>query len=106
MEIINTYDETIAHYSMKLNHAEDELNLALKGLQELEFLAGDSWKGTAGSAVINKLLEIRNEAVAPRRDMEQIRSSLTQLSVVIEEEIRSLEAEMAAAAAAAASMGM
>ena len=36
MEIINTYDETISHYSMKLNHAEDELNLALKGLQELE----------------------------------------------------------------------
>ena len=33
MEIINTYDETIAHYSMKLSHAEEELNLALKGLQ-------------------------------------------------------------------------
>ena len=100
MTIVNTYDETISHYNMKLNHAEDELNLALKGLQELEFLAGDGWKGTAGSAVINKLLEIRNEAVAPKRDMAQIRASLSQLSVVIEDEIRSLEAEMAAAAAA------
>ncbi len=104
MEIVNTYDETISHYSMKLNHAEDELNLALKGLQELEFLAGDGWKGTAGNAVVNKLLEICSEAQAPRSDMEQIRASLSQLSVVIEEEIRSLEAEMAAAAAA--SMGM
>lgn len=105
MEIINTYDETISHYSMKLNHAEDELNLALKGLQELEFLAGDGWHGTAGSAVINKLLEIRGEAQAPRRDMEQIRSSLAQLNVVIEEEIRALQAEAAAAASAGMRMG-
>ena len=102
MEIINTYDETIAHYNMKLNHAEEELTLALKGLQELEFLAGDGWQGTAGKAVIDKLLEIRSEAQAPMREMEQMRSSLSQLSVVIEDEIRSLEAEMAAAAA----MGM
>ena len=101
MEIINTYDETIAHYSMKLNHAEDELNLALKGLQDLEFLAADGWQGAAGSALIEKLLEIRRDALAPRNDMEQIRSSLSQLSVVIEEEIRSLEAEAAAAAASA-----
>ena len=104
MEIINTYDETISHYSMKLNHAEDELNLALKSLQDLEFLAAEGWQGVAGSAVMNKLAEIRRDALAPRNDMEQIRSSLAQLGVVIEEEIRSLEAEMAAAAAAA--MGM
>ena len=104
MEIINTYDETISHYSMKLNHAEDELNLALKGLQELEMLAADGWQGTAGNAVLNKLLEIRGEAQAPRGDMEQIRAALSQLSVVIEDEIRSLQAEMAAAEAAA--MGM
>ena len=104
MEIINTYDETISHYSMKLNHAEDELNLALKGLQELEFMAGDGWKGIAGTAVLDKLLEIRREALAPKGDMEQIRASLSQLTGVIEEEIRSLEAEMAAAAAA--NMGM
>ena len=104
MEIINTYDETISHYSMKLNHAEDELNLALKSLQDLEFLAAEGWQGVAGGAVMNKLAEIRRDALAPRNDMEQIRSSLAQLGVVIEEEIRSLEAEMAAAAAA--NMGM
>ena len=98
MEIINTYDETISHYSMKLGHAEEELALALKGLQELEMLAGDGWQGTAGRAVIDKLSEIRSEAQAPLRDMEQIRASLSQLGVVIEEEIRSLEAEMAMAA--------
>lgn len=100
MEIINTYDETISHYNMKLNHAEDELNLALKGLQELEFLAADGWQGAAGSAILEKLLEIRREALTPRSDMEQIRASLSQLGVVIEEEIRSLEAEAAAVAAA------
>ncbi len=98
MEIINTYDETIAHYSMKLNHAQDELELALKGLQELEFLAADGWQGEAGSAFLEKLLEIRSEAQAPRSDMEQIRASLSQLGVMIEEEIRTLEAAAAAAA--------
>ena len=41
MEIINTFDETISHYCMKLNHAQEELDLALKGLQELEWLAAD-----------------------------------------------------------------
>lgn len=101
MEIINTYDETIAHYSMKLSHAEEELNLALKGLQELEILAADGWQGIAGGEMITKLQDVRREALAPRNDMEQIRSSLAQLGTVIEDEIRSLEAEAAAAAAAA-----
>ena len=100
MQIINSYDETIAHYQMKLNHAEDELNQALRELQELEWMMAEGWQGTAGSAVRDKLLEIHNEVQAPKRDMEQIHSSLSQLGAVIEEEIRTLEAQMAAAAAA------
>ena len=51
--------------------------------------------------MITKLQDVRREALAPRNDMEQIRSSLAQLGTVIEDEIRSLEAEAAAAAAAA-----
>lgn len=105
MQIINSYDETIAHYQMKLNHAEEELNQALKGLQDLEFLVGEGWHGTAGDAVMNKLTEIRSELQNPRRDMEQIRSSLSQLGTVIEEEIRVLEAQMAATTLASAYKG-
>lgn len=90
MEIINTYDETIAHYQMKLNHVEEELNEALHILRELELLAADSWVGQSGDAVVEKFLELRNEAQGPRGDMEQIRGALTQLGAVIEDEIRSL----------------
>lgn len=99
MEIVNTYEETLAHYRMKLSHAEDELNDALKGLQELEILAEDGWQGRAGSELLGRLTELRREASAPGEDMEQIRVSLAQLGTAVEEEIRSLEAEAAAAAA-------
>ena len=104
MEIINTFDETISHYCMKLNHAQEELDLALKGLQELEWLAADGWQSQAGSAVSDKLMEIRSEALATQRDMEMVRSSLSQLGVMIEEEIQAWEIKMAAVSAA--SMGM
>lgn len=106
MEIVNTYEETLAHYSMKLSHAEDELNDAIKGLSELELLTGEGWQGRAGSEMAARLAELKREAAAPRDDMEQIRMALNQLRAAIEEEIRSLEAEAAAAAAAAVTEGL
>ena len=48
MEIINTYDETLSHYIMKISHAEEELGDALKGFEELIYLGQEGWNTPAG----------------------------------------------------------
>ena len=101
MEIINTYEETLAHYNRKLSHAEEELEDALKGLQELEILASEGWQGKASEAFRDRIQELSRQMAAPRQEFEEIRRSLSQLGAAIEEEIRLLmEAEAAKAAAA------
>lgn len=98
MEIVNVYEETLSHYSMKLSHIEDELASALKGIQELEVLVSDGWKGKAGSEMLLVAQELRQAVAAPKADIDSVRTNLTQLGVVIEEEIRTLEQEAALAA--------
>ena len=102
MEIINTYDETISHYNMKLGHAEDELNDDIRYLQELEIMASDGWSGPAAEAFRDRAQELAREMAAPRDNFEQIRRALVQLRSAIEEEIRVLMEEEAAAKARAA----
>lgn len=101
MEIINTYSETIAHYNMKLGHAEDELNDAIRYLQELEIMASDGWNGPAADAFCSRVEELEREMAFPRDNFEQIRRALAQLRSAMEEEIRTLMEEAAALAAAA-----
>ena len=102
MEIINTYNETISHYNMKLGHAEDELNDAIRYLQELEVMAYDGWSGPAAEAFRDRVEELAREMAAPREHFEQIRQALAQLRSAIEEEIRVLMEEEASAKAKAA----
>lgn len=98
MEIVNVYQETLAHYNMKLSHIEDELAATLKGIQELEILVADGWKGKAGGETLLILQEMRQQVTAPKSDVDSMRTYLIQLGAAIEEEIRTLEQEAALAA--------
>lgn len=95
MKIINTYEETLSHYNMKLNHAQEELEDALRGLGELEILAAEGWQGRAAEAFEERLEQLRHEMTAPREEMEEIRRLLAGLGRTIEEEIRLLMEEEA-----------
>lgn len=100
MEIVNTYEETLSHYKGKLNHAEEELEDALKGFQELEMLALEGWQGKASEAFRDRIAELSRQAAGPKEDFEEIRHAFAQLGNAIEEQIRLLmEAEAKAAAA-------
>ena len=98
MEIINTYSETLSHYIMKVSHAEEELEDAGRGLEELGLLAEEGWRGPAGSQAQEKIQELNRQAGSLRSDMEEICDSLRQLGAAVEEEIRQLEEQAAAAA--------
>lgn len=95
MKIINTYDEILSHYNMKLNHAREELEDALRSLGELEVLAAEGWQGRAAEAFGERLEQLRHEMTAPREEMEEIRRLLAGLGRAIEEEIRLLMEEQA-----------
>ncbi len=101
MEIINTYDETLAHYRMKLNHAEEELEDALRKAKELELLAAAGWMGPAAASFGERTQELIREIEEPRRNIDQVRQALAQLRITIKEEIRVLMEEEARAAQAA-----
>lgn len=96
MVIINTYDETLAYYTGKLAHAEEELQETLRQLKQMEILAGDGWQGPAGESAMIRLQELQQELRKPVDEIDQIRRDLNRLSNVIEEEIRALAAEAAA----------
>lgn len=101
MEIINTYDETLAHYNMKLNHAEEELDDALRSVKELGLLAAAGWMGPAASSFGERVEDLTREMREPKQGIDQVRQALAQLRMTIEDEIRALMEEEAAAARAA-----
>ncbi len=98
MEIINTYSETLSHYIMKVSHAEEELEDAGRGLEELSLLAEEGWRGPAGGQAQEKIRELDRQAGSLRSDMEEICGALRQLGAAVEEEIRQLKEQAAAAA--------
>ncbi|MCI8401319.1 MAG: hypothetical protein HFI38_04375 [Lachnospiraceae bacterium] len=100
MEIVNTYEETLSHYNMKLNHAGEELDEAMRELGELELLMENGWQGKAAMAFYDRLRELSRQAAAPREDFDEIRGALSQLQAAIREEIRLLTEEEAEAAGA------
>lgn len=106
MEIVNTYEETLSHYQMKLNHAEEELEDALKGLRELEVLASDGWQGKASMAFYDRLTELSRQMAAPKNDFDEIRQALSQLRAAIQGDIRLLMEGEADAAMAARGTGL
>lgn len=107
MEIINTYEDTLSHYNRKLDHVGEELEDALKGLQELEILASEGWQGKASRAFCDRLTELSRQMTLPKNELDEIRRALSQMGAVIREEIRLfMEAEAAKAAAAPDAGGM
>ena len=104
MEIINTYDETLAHYNMKLNHAEEELCGAIQKAGELGALAAAGWMGPAASSFGERTEDLLRELREPRQSIDQVRQALAALRTTIEDEIRTLMEEEAAAAEAAAAI--
>ncbi len=97
MEIINTYDETLSHYIMKISHAEEELGDALKGFEELIYLGQEGWNTPAGHQAEEKIEQLRREVIPIQGDMEEICTALRQLGAAVEEEIRLLKEQAAQA---------
>ncbi len=95
MEIINSYDDTIAFYRSRINYAEEELMDGLRILKELNAMAVSGWNSMAGNETALRLEELQKDGNQMRNDMEDVRRSLAQLEEAIEEE---RQAALAAAA--------
>lgn len=102
MEIINTYDETLAYYDRKLRHAEEELDDALRSIKGLGTPLASGWAGPAASAFAEGMEALSQKMREPKQEIGQVRQALFKLRTAIEEEIRALAQEEAKAAEAAA----